>query len=560
VPSPRMLVVAGLVAVLAGCAGVPESGSVHVGRSLPGGSAVGANDIRVDASPPFPGESPSQIVNGFFNALVDNDGGYAVAKSYLAPGVPWHTATSTTLYDNRSTVRVSTHSVRVVLRRLGTVDSRGDYRVAPATLKEHFTVVRSVGQWRISHLPPGILLSTSDAQRTLQPATIYFFNRAETRLVPEPVLVPPDTPGLATTLIRELIAGPSRALAPGVLTAVPSGTGLLGTVPIDVNGVAEVDLNGSVQQVSPAQFERLSAQIVWTLRQLTAVTAVRLLVNGAPLSVPGIARVQQIGSWPQFDPATPPTARGALLSDHGRLIGLGRSVPVSLSVGPLIAPAVSADGTTVAALRPGRHRMTLMVGSALGTVRARLSGPWLSAPAFDPQGDVVVISGVGARSRLMEVPVTGAVRPVLVPRAVRRAGISAMTVSRDGSRIAMVVGPVGERQLLVGALTSAHGGLAVEGINLVIPGSSDVSGVAWAGGNEIVTTVRASKTSRVVLETGVDGYEPQTVDGLGAPADPTQVAAAPDQRMLVVADGAVWMLAGSRWQRVHAGQSASYAG
>jgi hypothetical protein len=552
--------VGGLVAALAGCAGVPTSGSVHVGRSLPGGSALGANDIRVIASPPFPGMTPSQIVNGFLSSLVDSDGGYAVAKAYLAPGATWHTATGTTLYDNRSTVRVGTHSVRVVLRRLGTVDSRGDYRVAPATLKERFTVVRSLGQWRISHLPPGILLSTSDAQRTLQPATIYFFNRAQTRLVPEPVLVPPDTPGLATTLIRELIAGPSRALAPGVLTEVPSGTSLLGTVPIDVNGVAEVGLTGSVQQVSAGQLERLSAQIVWTLRQLTAVTAVRLLVNGAPLTVAGIAKVQQIGSWPQFDPATPPISRGALLSDHGRLVGFGRSVPISLSAPPLGTPAVSADGATVAAVRTTRHRMTLLVGSALGTLRARLSGAWLSAPDFDPQGDVLIVKGSGRRSRLMEVPARGAARRVSVPRAVRRAGISQVAVSRDGARIAMVVGPLGDRQLLVGALAAAHGGLAVEGINLVIPASSDVGGVAWAGANEIVTTVRVSKTSRAVMETGVDGYEPQTVDGFGAPNNPTLVAAAPDQRLLVVSDGEVWMLAGSRWQQVHAGQFASYAG
>jgi Lipoprotein LpqB beta-propeller domain/Sporulation and spore germination len=546
--------------VLASCAGVPRSGSVHVGRALP---AIGGQEpsARVIASPPVAGMTPARIVTGFLDALVDTNGNYEVARLYLAPQTVWHTPTETTLYDQRSSARsAGAHVLGVTLGRVGTIDLRGNFRVAPATLHVHFTMIRSEGQWRISHLPPGILLSTSDAARTLQPSTIYFFNRAQTRLVPEPVLLPPDEPGLATTLIHELIDGPNRSLAPAVVTSVPNGTALVGNVPIDSNGVASVDLQGSVQQESAGQLEQLSAQIVWTMRQLPGVTGVRLLVAGVPLSAAGVARVQPIGSWPQFDPATPPTSRGALFVEDGRVVGVGATVPASLAAHGLESPTISADGTTAAALRASGHRTTLLVGPAAGTLQPRWTAPSIVSPAFDALGDVVAVVGLGARSKLIEVPVEGPVRQVSIPAALRAQGISAVAISRDGSRIAMVVGPAARQALVVGSLTSVDGVLAIGSSSLVVSGGHDVYGVAWAGASELLTTVRQSTHRREVVETGVDGYQLEELPHTGLAPDPTQVAAAPGQPTLAVAGGAVWMLAGSRWGRVATGRDPSYAG
>jgi hypothetical protein len=559
----RAVAIGGLVAVAAGCAGVPQSGSVHVGRLLPaGGGSQVINTLRQIPSAPPSGSPPTRIVTGFLSSLVDSDGNYAVARLYLAPHAVWHTDAATTVYDQAVVHRTGVGTVSVSLRRVGTVDSRGNYVVAPAELHEGFTLVRADGQWRISHLPAGILLSTSDAQRTLQTATIYFFNQARTRLVPEPVLVAPNEPGIATTLVHELVDGPNRALAPAVTTAVPNGTDLVGNVPVDGNGVASVDLQGSVAQILPVQLEQLSAQIVWTLRQLQGVKAIRLLVNGAPLSVAGVAAVQPIGSWPQFDPEAPPTTSGALVSDHGLVIsiGAGATVPSAFTVGHYSSPAISADGTTVAALRHVGHQTTLLVGPANGALRSRVTAASISAPSFDPQGDVVVVSGVGANARIVEVPRTGSVHSIAEPRSVKGDGVSQVAISRDGSRIAMVVGPPNRQGLIVGSVTTVDGGLEIAATNVVIPGTSDVRGVAWGGANEIVTTVRSAGHRRSVIETGVDGYQPHRSTRSGLPSDPTAVAAAPGQPMLAVADGAVWMLSGARWGRVSSGIDPSYAG
>lgn len=563
-PRPALLgrlAICAVVVALAGCAALPVSGSVHVGRAFPAGSGADLNDIRVIAAAPQPGMTPARLVKGFLNALADSDGNYAVAKLYLAPGVSWHPSAGTTLYQGLPKVQVSARGIDVVLRRFGTVDARGTFQVVPGTQHVPFSVVRSFGrQWRISRLPAGILLSVSDAELTLLPATIYYFNREQTRLVPEPLLVAPDTPGLATTLIRELIDGPGPGLASAVASAIPHGTSLVGNVSIDSDGVAEVDLSGAVLQVAGIALQRLSAQIVWTLRQVPAVTAVRLLVNGAPLSGTGVPALQRIASWPQFDPDTPPTTHGALLAGQRRIVGVRTAVPTSLLGLGLTAPAVSADGSVVAAIRPGRRRTTLLVGSALGPLRARVKGAGLSPPAIDPAGDVLVVRGVGALSSLVEVPRVGSVRQVSVPSTIRAEGIDQVAVSRDGARIAMVVGPVGHTALVVGALSQAHDSLSVSTAGLVIPGAADVSGVAWAGASEIVTTVRDSAGHRSIVQASVDGYQRADIGGISPPRDPTQVAASPGEPILAESDGVVWELSAARWTRITAGADPSYAG
>jgi hypothetical protein len=287
---------------------------------------------------------------------------------------------------------------------------------------------------------------------------------------------------------------------------------------------------------------------------------VRLLVNGAPLNIAGVAKIQPIRSWPQFDPEAPPTSSGALASDGARVVGIGASVPLALVLGRLGAPRVSADGTIVAALRSSRARTTLLVGPASGPLRTRFTAASISGLSFDPAGDLLFATGAGAASRILEVPSSGALRRVLVPRSVRDRGISAVAVSRDGSRIALVVGPPGGAALVVGAVTVDHGVQSVVGTATVIPGADDVEGVAWAGANEIVTTVRESAQRRGVVETTVDGYQPRTLPRTGLPSEPSEVAAAPGQPILAVADGAVWRSVGSLWARVRTGTDPSYAG
>jgi hypothetical protein len=149
---------------------------------------------------------------------------------------------------------------------------------------------------------------------------------------------------------------------------------------------------------------------------------------------------------------------------------------------------------------------------------------------------------------------------VSLPADLRGAGVSAIAISRDGSRAALVVGPPGHAALFVSAFSEAHGAPVISGDAVVLQPTEAVSGLAWAGSNRIATTVRRGPGQRAVVLTSVDGYRPHTVSSIGLPANPTQVAAAPGQPLLAGAGGGVYSLSNRAWTRVSSGRDPSYAG
>jgi hypothetical protein len=448
--------------------------------------------------------------------------------------------------------------VSVIAARVGVISPRGSFRIAPGTMNAEFRVVRRDGQWRIGHLPNGLLLSTDEAERSLAPAAVYYLNRTEDRVVPDQLLVPPQQPGLATLLIRDLIDGPNPHLAPAVTTAVPQGTTLLGPVPISADGVAEVNLSREARDIAAADLNRLSAQIVWTLRQVSSVTAVRLLADNTPLTSREVANVQTVRLWQEFDPAAPPTSLGALTSRGGTVGALGTLVPPALVHRRVKEPARSADGAAVAAIRSGRRQ--LVVGGVNGPLRARVTATDLTAPAFDPAGDVFVAARTSHGQRILEVASAGRPRPVALPATLRGKQIDALTISRDGSRIALVVGPAGRAELEVGTISSLPDHPVIHDVWPVLTADRGVAGVAWLAANEVLTTARTQPGHRSVIQVSIDGYQQQVLPTAGAPPAPRQVAAAPGQRVLVAANGGIWSLAGTAWVRRANGTDPSYAG
>jgi hypothetical protein len=551
------------VAATAGCASLPTSGSIHVGRSLPG--VVGLDSInsccRAFPSRPLVGQDRTGIITGYLDALVDSDANYAIARSFLAPGTSWDAASGITLYDPSSEVvdRVSPTQVDVSLDRIGVIDPRGYYRVQPGHLVVPFRVVHEQGQWRISRLPDGVLLSAADAPRALTQAEVYYLNGTQDHLVPVPLLVEPDQPGLATTLIQALLSGPRHRDALSMLTAAPRGSGLVGNVPIGGDGVAEVNLSGPLQQLSEIQLQRLSAQVVWTLRQVPGISGVRLLQNGTPVTEPGVPRDQAIDAWPQYEPNVAPQSKGALYSHAGVVGSIGRGAPVALARHHVAAPIISADGSKVAALQRLRTGNSLVVGSTIGHAEPRLVGADISAPTFDPAGDVYVVQNTAGGSSVLVVPVTGATKPVTLAPGLAGRRISDLAISRDGSRVALVVGRVGHRSLVVAPTASYREAPRIGSPSLVVPAGRDARGVAWAGALRILTTARRGD-GRVVITTTVDGYRTRSLSALGLPGRPWQVAAAPGQPTLATAAGGVWSLSNGRWRRVSTGRDPSYAG
>jgi hypothetical protein len=221
---------------------------------------------------------------------------------------------------------------------------------------------------------------------------------------------------------------------------------------------------------------------------------------------------------------------------------------------------VSADGSVVAALRPGHGSVTLLGGPAAGPLHDWLTAPRISALSFAPgRVGYAVAATRSGRERVLRISPNGTVTPLHLPPSLRDDEVQAVAVSPDGSRIATVAGPPGAGELLVGMLGVLHDRPAVRGLRVVLPATRDVAGVAWARATEIVVTA-AGSGRRVLVETPPDGYQPRTLPTSGLPNQPRQVAASPGQPVLAGANGAVWALSDSHWVRLSTGHDPSYAG
>jgi hypothetical protein len=247
-----------------------------------------------------------------------------------------------------------------------------------------------------------------------------------------------------------------------------------------------------------------------------------------------------------------------LFRSGAAVAGIGTDVPAALVHRAVTFPARSPGGETVAALRGGGTE--LVTGSFAGPLQVRLTGPQLSPPAFDPAGNVFVATNGPGGTRLVEVPESGRPREVGLPDYLATRRINAVAISRDGSRVALVVGPAGHAALEVGTLASQPSQPVLRDVTTIISAARAVAGVAWVGANQIVTTQRIAPGHRGVLETSCDGYQVTELPTAGAPPAPFEVAAAPGQRILIAAAGGIWSLSGNGWVRRASGAEPSYAG
>ena len=362
-------------ALLTGCSSLPTSGPVRAGRDLQADpDDVG---VRVIGQPPVPGSRPQDIVRGFLQAGADFVNDHAVARLYLSPAARerWKPSTGTAVYD-RSNAPFAVEptgdgKVELTATEVASIDGQGHYRRTPAgtPLERPFTMTRIDGEWRIASLQNGLVLTQSDVQETFRQLNLYFLAPSRRVLVPDTVFLP-AAPGLSTALVTRLLGGPTEELAAATTTAFLRGTSLaVSSVPVR-DGIAQVNLDASALKADGAARALMSAQLVWTLKQLPEFQGLQLSVEGDDLSVPGQGQVQSRDAWGALDPAGLDQGVDAVAVRGGRLgrIVAGRFTPVPGPAGvgrpALRQPAVSLDGAQVAGVVDGGR----------GLVTGRLAG------------------------------------------------------------------------------------------------------------------------------------------------------------------------------------------
>jgi hypothetical protein len=556
--------------LVAGCSQLPTPDSVrtvrHVAADAPD---LGAPEVRKLPAGPLPGEQPADVVRGFIAAAADPSARHALSRSFLARGAKWDDAASLVVYDPTSVVTTVSKAARdraVVSLRLSTelwADRDGGYRPSLTTITRRYDVIRSDGQWRLAAVPDGVLVTWRDVARSYRAVRLYAVSATGDMLVPDPVLLPGDRPALPTTAARAQLRAPTDWLSPAVGTAVPPDAALLGSATL-VDQQVTADLSLPSLPTSPSSRLALVAQLRAMLAGLPGVKQVRLLIDGAVAAVPP-------GKAPANPDTTPPDGPAVALIAR-RLTPVG---PSHQGGGDTDAPLVGNAVISVSAGTAGKLAAVTASGDLLwrtdtSSPMTAARGTWRSASWVRSLGVLGVQKSEGRLAFLS---------PKAGPTAVADGGlgkvgpVSEVAVSRDGARVAALVGPPGARRVYIGRLAytppfsadPAPGQqptvVGAGGWTPVTPAGQDVRAVDWTSSLELVV-IAANGAGTVVSQIPLDGPAVATtlsMRGLLGPAE--AIAAAPGEPILVASGGRIWRYDDSgagRWLPIGAGKLPAY--
>lgn len=523
------------VLLLTGC-GLPLTGGVQAPRTVPEEQPrAGA----VSVIPPGPEEdaTPEQVVRGFLGAQSSPEGDHAVARQFLLPGTAWDDRARVEVYDPatlESGQEQGSEVVTVTARRTARVGEDGAYRRDGGTILDPYLVRRDQnGQWRLAKVPAGLRLTSLDLGRSFAPRDVHFlappYGEASStgHLVADRVWLPvvDDLPQL---LVDALLRGPSSALGGSVLSAVPPGT-TRRAVRASVDGTITVDLDGPLGTLAPAVRERLSAQLVWTLRSAgNAFSRLRLLAGGQPYEVDGTTEPQEAGDWQEYDPERLRSQAPAFYLSDRQLRSLDGGLATSAATEgtlPVDEAAASPDGFLALLTRRGPRDATLSTGPQAGPFSVRLTGD-LSSPTYGSgEQGLWLLRRAGGQTRLLLLPPQGPARLVEVEGL--EDGVRLVRVARDGVRIAFLTGEAGRGRLLLGRISSDGAGRpTVEDVREVTTAVRGATDVAFASGTSMVVLTRFP-FGQLPARLAVDGSSLEVLDSrLQQDVEPVSVTAA----------------------------------
>ncbi|WP_405882042.1 LpqB family beta-propeller domain-containing protein [Streptomyces sp. NBC_01136] len=576
--------------LLAGCASMPDSGDLRGVESTPRQDS----QVRVFAMPPREDAPSAEIVQGFLEALTSDDPQYETARKYLTASArkTWDPYSSTTvLADGPNTESEHSgaregddYSYTLSGSKVATVDGQhayapdsGDYRKTV-----HLTLQKDTKQWRIDGLPQGVVMGKSDFQRNYVSVNKYYFasnapsgTGGPLETVADPVYVRGEVDPM-TQMVRALLKGPTRWLDPVVTSSFPSGTdlkkGVTSLSPDDRNRVT-VPLNSKADRVGETQCNKMAAQLLFTLQDLTptGVDEVELQrSNGSQLCVLAEDRAETIASHgtgrrPGYEYFIDGKQRLVRLSS-GNGDTQAEPVPGALGEGDkkLRAAAVSRNEDSAAGVSADGSSLyvgSLVSGSSLGDAvlhsQGKTAADRLTTPSWDGRGDLWVADRDPKNPRLLLLE-KGMGTPLQVTAPGIDGRVQAVRVAADGARIALIVEKDGKSSLQIGRIerdtkSSEPPLVSILELRSVAPQLEEVTAMSWAGDSRLVVVGRESGGVQQMRYVQVDGSTPVGT----APAALTgvkEIAASEDDRLPLVAhseeDGIVRLSSGEQWQKV----------
>jgi len=560
--SARFAVVALALALSSACVSIPDSSPVREADDV---NVEGPSQPISNVVPgPRPGDTPAGIVRGFIAAMLAYPQSTATAREFLttAAEVSWDPGERVVVYDDLDNFQESDEGITVSVNALGRLDGRGAWSTAKTgaqTMTHQYRLEDVDGEWRIANPQPGILIDDDFFARNYEQYALYFLDPTRTVLTPDPVyLVRGDT--TATTLVADLLRGPSPVLTGVASSAAPAGTEVDPAVSLSPTGVAEVPMTSQILKLGSADRQLFAAQLAWTLSQVPEVSAVTMTVDGSALPVAG-GEEFAIDDFGDFDPAGPGDDQLFALSRRQGLVavepgevtavaGPFGSVPSgrSAAVDPLgsLAAMVTTDGQAVT------------VGGVPGDsdvdprrwVQGRTR---LSKPSWDPHGVLWVVDRNGGRARILAATASG-VRQVRADGLTGR-DVVAFAVSRDGVRAAAIVRDRDGRAHLMSAIVDRAAQhpdrVRIGPVREIVTAQvtlQAMTALSWAGPTMLAVLGRVPSGDPRPYEIAIDGSQIAETAVI-LPTVPTTIAAGSDQDVPIAIGDAqrVYVFTLDRW-------------
>ena len=553
-----VLLSAVLVLVGAGCATVPSGGQVVTGKPAERAERAERVDdpyVRLIPVKPRPEWGPAEIVSGFLAASASFDDSHMVAKMYLGPQVSWSpglrpfvTVTSGRIIEPQVVKTSGTQAmVRVTGEELGTITSDGQYIASPRPLDSTFQLAKTPqGVWRITGMPrdgkSGLLLSKDDVERAMRTVNLFFFAPDQQTLVPNGIFLPvANRQTLPTQLVQALLSGPTSWLKGAVRTSFPPGTRLRRSIHIE-DDVATVDLS---KEARGGSVEQMSAQLSWTMRQLSEIKRWRLQIDGETVTPEGMDSTQPVNAWeinsPDGQVPQGETHQNAYVVGPSDFLGTvqgDRAQPIVTGAsGRLSRPVVAPDYQELAGLSAEANQVYVAAPvTGAPTPRVLLTahkGARFTAPTWSNDGTLWVVESKRDESWLW-------VRPRGRP-PVRAAHwglggrqVLAFRVARDGVRAAVIVRIDGRAQVHVGRIAHAPDGSLDVGSFLPVSSElQDAVDIAWRDYSTLAVLGRAKRDSQTLPFLMPISGSAITSLGVGSLGEPRTIAAAPGEPILI---------------------------
>lgn len=281
---------------VAACSSLPTSGPVT--ESDISGSQ--AQPLSQEALGPVKGADETRLVRDFIRAcaagVYDN---YTVARSYLTPEAAraWRPKSNIFVAEDESSMDIfrTDRGVTIKTPLRETINGAGTQVKEGGVYDHTLTLKRNKdGEWRISWLPAGIVISRAAFVNAYSQRSVFFLSKDRKVLSPEPRWVPQQK--TLSTLVDYLNKGPSQTFSQVASTAFPLGKNVVDHV--KTNGsVAVVTFNDRFMNLSPRTRSFIIWQLDGTIRNAGGITRVEYFVGEQPV----VDKAPSIGT---FDMAT----------------------------------------------------------------------------------------------------------------------------------------------------------------------------------------------------------------------------------------------------------------